>query len=147
MHDNKIQLSLFFHICVCTYKYLYKQNPENSVSEKRKNAVWAPSQYKGVSKAQSITACGVCHRTTCCYWKNAIYLAEKWWDEVAIKNSRIVLFTFMPGHILFFFFFFPLCECTENAHSMVLTVLILVSSACPLITLSIFQILFLGEYF
>lgn len=109
-------------------------------------AATAAAQYKGISKTHGITACGVCHGTTCCYSKNTFYLAEKWRDEVAIKNSRIVLFTCMAGHSLFFPF---LCECTENAHKMSwgwsFQVSILVSSQCPLIMLSIFSRLILGN--
>lgn len=122
-----IYSSVYFstYVCVCISIYINKRtSSEFSVWKKKmlfeqlwqsNTAATAASRYKGISKTRSITACGVCHGTTCCYLKNTFYLAEKWWDEVAIKNSRIVLFTCMAGHFQLFFF---LCECTENAHKM-----------------------------
>lgn len=115
--DNFIFLYMYKYIkkrtsvriqCLKEKKMLFEQLRQSNA------AATAVSQYKGISKTHSITACGVCHGTTCCYLKNTFYIAEKWWDEVAIKNSRIVLFTCMVGHFQFFF----LCECTENDHKM-----------------------------
>ena len=110
-----IYSSVYFSIEVCINIYINKTTSSELSAWKEKKMLfeqlWQPntaataaSQYKGISKTHSTTACGVCHETTCCYLKNTFYLAEKWWDEVAIKNSRIVLFTCMAGHFQFFFF-------------------------------------------
>lgn len=109
-YKRSIYSSLYFFMYVCVRINAHinrRRSWEFSVWKENK---MLPEQHPNIKESLKlkVTACGVCHRTACCYWKNTFYLAEKWWDEVAIKNSRIVLFTFMAGHVLFFFFFFPM---------------------------------------